>query len=344
MRLIPRAFIAASALSILAACSSMSDSVPKHERPLSEAMRDLMREKGMTERSPIFVRTFKKESELEVWKARRDGTYALLKTYPVCRWSGQLGPKLREGDRQTPEGFYMVTSRQMNPRSSYYLSYDVGYPNAYDRALGRTGGDVMVHGACTSRGCFAMTDEQAAELYALAREAFDGGMTAFAVHSFPFRMTAANLAKHRADENIAFWKNLKEGNDHFEVSKRPPRVAACGGRYVFNATRSDGGTEIDADAACPALTPDLAISAKVAQKQARDEVEVSRLIAQGTEAVRAIYADGSMHPSFANKITAADGQVALAFKQAGVSRPEKVKLEPTYVPVLEKEITGSIRR
>jgi murein L,D-transpeptidase YafK len=342
MRLIPRALLMASALALLSACSSMSDSVPKHERPLSEAMRDLMREKGMTERSPIFVRVFKKESELEVWKARRDGTYALLKTYPVCRWSGQLGPKKREGDRQTPEGFYMVTSSQMNPRSAYYLSYDIGYPNAYDQALGRTGGDVMVHGACTSRGCFAMTDEQAAELYALAREAFDGGMSAFPVHSFPFRMTPANLAKHRADENIAFWKNLKEGNDHFEVTKRPPQVAACGGRYVFNAKPTHESASVEADAACPDLTKDPIVTAKVAEKQARDEVEVSRLIAQGVEAVRAVYADGSMHPSFANKITSADGQMSLAFKEAGVSRPEKVKLEPTYVPI--GEVTGSVRR
>src|ERR671916_131008 len=173
--------------------------------------------------------------EIAVWKRGSDGQYAVLKTFPICRWSGQLGPKVREGDRQAPEGFYTVTPAQMNPNSSYYLSFDTGFPNAYDRAHGRTGSHLMVHGTCSSRGCFAMTDEAIAEVYAIAREAFAGGQRGFQFQAFPFRMTAEKLAKHRADPNTPFWRNLKEGSDFFEVMKEEPPVAVASGRYHFGA-------------------------------------------------------------------------------------------------------------
>ncbi|NBR12598.1 MAG: hypothetical protein EBU00_10490, partial [Alphaproteobacteria bacterium] len=130
---------------------------------------------GTDRNQPILIRAFKKESEIEIWKRTRAGTYALMKTYPVCRWSGRLGPKTREGDRQVPEGFYTVTPGQMNPNSAMWLSFNVGYPNPMERALGRTGGDIMVHGTCSSRGCYAMTNEQMDEIYAVMREAFQGG-------------------------------------------------------------------------------------------------------------------------------------------------------------------------
>ena len=134
-----------------------------------------MAEKDMDLHSPILVRLFKQEAELEVWKQDRSGHFALLKTYPICRWSGDLGPKVREGDRQAPEGFYAISPAQMNPQSAYYLSFNTGYPNAFDKALGRTGSQLMVHGDCSSRGCYAMTDEQIAEIYSLGRESFFGG-------------------------------------------------------------------------------------------------------------------------------------------------------------------------
>ena len=130
-------------------------------------------------RSPILVRLFKQEAELEVWKQDRSGRFALLKTYPICSWSGDLGPKVREGDRQAPEGFYNISPAQMNPQSAYYLSFNTGYPNAYDRSLGHTGSELMVHGYCSSRGCYAMTDEKIAEIYSLGRESFFGGQRAF---------------------------------------------------------------------------------------------------------------------------------------------------------------------
>ena len=157
----------------------------------------------------------------------RSGQFALLKTYPICRWSGDLGPKVREGDRQAPEGFYSITPAQMNPQSSYYLSFNIGYPNAFDKALGRTGSQLMVHGDCSSRGCYAMTDEQIAEIYSLGRESFFGGQRAFQVQAYPFKMTPVNMAKHRNNPNMPFWKMIKEGYDHFEVTRQEPKVEFC---------------------------------------------------------------------------------------------------------------------
>lgn len=261
-----------------------------------------MERKNMDKDAPILVRIFKEESELEVWKKDRSGRYALLKTYPICRWSGELGPKLREGDRQAPEGFYSITPAQMNPRSRYYLAFNMGYPNAYDRAWGRTGAELMIHGDCSSRGCYAMTDEQIAEIYALGREAFFGGQRAFQVQAYPFRMTPANLARHRNNPNMAFWKMLKRGNDHFEVTRLEPKVDVCEKRYVFDAYPPAGSTTpltFNPTGKCPAFEVPADVLAAVNEKQRSDEYQTAELIARGLKAspIRT-GTDGGMHPVF----------------------------------------------
>ena len=238
----------------------------------------------------------RKTLEIEIWKQATNGQYVLLKTYPVCRWSGQLGPKKREGDRQVPEGFYTVAAPQMNPNSAYWLSFNVGYPNQLERAMGRNGGDIMVHGTCSSRGCFAMTNEQVEEIYAVMREAFQGGQKQVQFQSYPFRMTAENIAKFRHDPNMPFWKNLKEGNDHFEVTKTEPAVGYCGGKYVFNAAPVNG--RLDPTAPCPALKTEDEVASAVASKEREDDAKVAEYIHRGTPAVRVQYSDGSQHPSF----------------------------------------------
>lgn len=243
---------------------------------------------GTDRNQPILIRAFKKESEIEIWKRTRAGTYALMKTYPVCRWSGRLGPKTREGDRQVPEGFYTVTPGQMNPNSAMWLSFNVGYPNPMERALGRTGGDIMVHGTCSSRGCYAMTNEQMDEIYAVMREAFQGGQKVVQFQSYPFRMTAENLAKFRNDPNMTFWKNLKEGSDRFEVTKREMAVNYCGTRYTFGANDAPGCGETITD-------PD---AAAVAAKAREDETKVASLIAGGYSAIRMSYSDGDQNMFF----------------------------------------------
>ena len=173
-----------------------------------------------------------------MWKLRDDGRYYHFKTYPICNWSGQLGPKLREGDRQSPEGFYTITREQMNPNSKYHLAFNLGYPNPFDKSNRRTGDALMVHGGCGSAGCYAMTDALMEELYALVREAFIGGQDVVHVHAFPFRMTAANMARHAKSEWRGFWRTLKEGYDYFELTRQVPTVAVCNRRYVVNVRMS----------------------------------------------------------------------------------------------------------
>ena len=290
----------------LAACQG--DFANRADAPIPPQTVALMSEKGVDPESPMLIRAYKKESELEIWKMRADGRYVHLKTFPMCRWSGQLGPKTREGDRQVPEGFYSITPAQMNPNSNYYLSFNVGYPNQLDRALGHTGGTIMVHGACSSAGCFSMTDAQIAEIYAIARTSFAGGQRAIQMQSYPFRMTPENLAKHRLDQNMAFWKQLKEGNDHFEVTQKEPRVAFCGRRYVFNAAPGDG-QNMDVNAACPTLKHNPEVALAVAEKADEDNRKVAELADSGVKPVRLVYQDGGQHPSFSSRV-------------AEVSRPE----------------------
>ncbi len=200
--------------------------------------------------APIFVRIFKQESELEVWKARDDGRFYHFKTYPICNWSGDLGPKIRQGDKQAPEGFYKVTANQMNPNSSFHVAFNLGYPNAYDKVNGRTGNFLMVHGKCRSAGCYAMTDGLVEEIYALARESFRGGQQDFEVHAYPFRMTDANMQRHRKHKWYRFWRTLKRGYDHFELHRIPPTVAVCERRYVVNV-HLPPQRRIDPQGSCP---------------------------------------------------------------------------------------------
>ena len=300
----------AGATALLVGCqhAALPTGPARSQVPIPSSTLALMASKGMSSSDPILIRAYKKEAEMEVWKRDRSGRYALLKTLPICRWSGQLGPKVRQGDRQTPEGFYAVTPAQMNPNSAYYLSFDTGFPNAYDRAHGRSGASLMVHGTCSSAGCYAMTDEGIAELYAIAREAFAGGQRAFQFQAYPFRMTAENMARYRADPNIAFWRNLKEGSDRFEATREEPQVAVANGRYVF--TVSPEG------------------EALAARKMAEDEQRVASLVGKGLQPVRTTYADGGQHPSF-------QGLRALTRNLGEVSRPETLAYAGRDVPVPE---------
>jgi murein L,D-transpeptidase YafK len=245
----------------------------KATRPLKPDVLALMESKGMRKDDPILVRAFKQEKTLEVWKRDKTGRFALLKTYPLCTTGGGPGPKIKEGDKQSPEGFYTVTPWRMNPNSQYHLSYDVGYPNAFDRAWGRTGAAIMVHGGCTpSAGCFIGTDEQIEEIYGLAREAFSGGQKSFQVQAYQFRMTAENMAKHRKNPNMAFWKNIKQGHDHFEVTRLEPKVDVCEKRYVFDAQPKDpASATFNATGACPTFEVPAEVTTKVAAKQTEDD-------------------------------------------------------------------------
>jgi murein L,D-transpeptidase YafK len=308
-RTLIRALIASAALTaggLLAGCNSDEVSLAtnaKANQPVPPKLIAAISEKNMDLNSPILIRLFKEEAELEVWKQDRSGHFALLKAYPICRWSGDLGPKVREGDRQAPEGFYSISPAQMNAQSAYYLSFNTGYPNAFDRALGRSGSELMVHGDCSSRGCYAMTDEQIAEIYALGRESFFGGQRAFQFQAYPFHMTPVNLAKHRNNPNMPFWRMIKEGNDHFEVTKQEPKVDFCEKKYVFDAAKPPDATRdpvFEASAKCPAYVIPSEIADAVRQKQQEDDAEMARLAAKGTPMARLNTGiDGGMNKIFA---------------------------------------------
>jgi murein L,D-transpeptidase YafK len=186
--------------------------------------------KGVAKGDAIFIRIFKATSELELWMRNGDA-FVLLDTYPICTWTGTLGPKLREGDKQSPEGFYSVTLRQMRLPTRWRRSFDIGFPNAFDQANKRTGSHILVHGGCTSVGCYAMTDAVQAEIHALAEAALAKGQHKFHVHVFPFRMTAETLGLHAGGPWASFWADLQLGYDAFERTRVPPRVALCEDRY-----------------------------------------------------------------------------------------------------------------
>lgn len=188
--------------------------------------------KGLKIGSEVFLRIFKEERELELWVMK--GTrFELFRKYPVVAMSGKLGPKLAEGDRQAPEGFYYVTRSAMKPDSLYHLAFNIGFPNKYDQANGRTGSFIMVHGSNQSLGCFAMSDEKIEEIYTLCDAALRGGQRFFRVHSFPFRMTPERMEQTRGNRWEGFWKELQLGYQWFEKKKLPPNVEVEDLRYRF---------------------------------------------------------------------------------------------------------------
>jgi murein L,D-transpeptidase YafK len=201
--------------------------------------------------APVFVRIFKREFELEMWM-KRDGKFQRFATYPICMWSGKLGPKLRQGDRQAPEGFYTVEQASLNPNSKYHRSFNLGFPNAFDQAHGRNGSLLMVHGDCRSIGCYAMTDGVIDEIWALLTSALNAGQKRVQVQVFPFRMTETNMSLHAANPDIGFWRQLKTGHDAFVRDYVPPIVSVCDGRYTFRPATGDSDGDAPMNVSCPA--------------------------------------------------------------------------------------------
>ncbi|HLP71048.1 MAG TPA: murein L,D-transpeptidase family protein [Rhizobium sp.] len=269
----------------LAGCNDTLDSVVdpstvknKVEYQLPSRVLDEMKAKGMERNSPIAMRIFKEEGVLEIWKAKTNNRFDKIAEYQICAWSGRLGPKVKEGDRQAPEGFYPLSPYHLNPNSKYFLAINTGYPNRYDQANGRNGTNLMIHGACSSSGCYSMTDAQILEIYAFARDAFKGGQQTVQLQAFPFRMTADNMARHQHSPHYDFWKMLKVGYDNFEVTKRPPEVGVCDRKYVFNQQIEEGKT-LSAAAACPPMTTPPALQMALASyntQYERDFAKASR--------------------------------------------------------------------
>lgn len=230
---------AESGASELAESKRSQNAEARYTAPLSYALE----QKELALGNPVFLRITKtqnkrdKQGKLEAFVENEQGEFVLFKTWDICTYSGKLGPKLKEGDGQSPEGFYFVKPSQVNPYSSYHLSFNLGYPNAYDRAHERTGNYLMVHGDCVSIGCYAMTDKGIEEIYTLMGAALKGGQPFVRVHVFPFPMTAENMKSYRGNDNMTFWKNLKTGWDWFETKKRPPNVNVAHKRYIYGEVK-----------------------------------------------------------------------------------------------------------
>ena len=223
----------------LLAFNVMSADIPSNgrsEKAIANVRLELEKQlskKSLKLGSAIFIRILKESDSLEVWMESESGRFINFKNYDICTFSGSLGPKIKEGDRQSPEGFYFVKPNNLNPWSRFHLSFNLGFPNQYDRYHGRTGSALMVHGNCVSIGCYAMTDKYIEEIYTLIHFAFESGQPFVRVHAFPFHMTDDNLTQYKNHKWHAFWKNLKEGYDAFENQGRPPNVKVDAGRYVF---------------------------------------------------------------------------------------------------------------
>jgi murein L,D-transpeptidase YafK len=239
MRLTRSQFIAACLMfaatpAALAAvpASARSEAAVTRVRPRLEA--DLTK-RGLKIGAPVFIRIFKEPAILELWlqKDANSPKFERFKTYPICKFSGTIGPKLKEGDNQAPEGIYRVDPSQMNPNSRFHLSFNLGYPNEFDRHHRRTGSALMVHGNCVSIGCFAMGDEAIEEIWTLSSAALEAGQKSFAVHIFPFPLRETKLNRHATSPWISFWRDLQPLYEAFESTSVPPEVTITSGRYTL---------------------------------------------------------------------------------------------------------------
>jgi murein L,D-transpeptidase YafK len=320
------AAIVASALTPVRCLSEDSNQLPaKATKEVPPELLSLFQQKRMAKHSPILLRIFKEEAELEVWKQDVTGHFQLVKTYPICRWSGDLGPKQHEGDRQAPEGFYTITPALMNPNSNYYLAINTGFPNSFDKANDRDGSFLMIHGDCWSSGCYAMSDEQIAEIFAMARDSL-AGRPFFQVQAYPFRLTPANLARHRTNPNMPFWVMLKEGNDHFEATHLEPKVEVCDRRYVFDAqppSNSPNPLVFDPTGNCPAFVVNPKIARLALKKQRGDDAEYAQLVKDNVP-VAPIYSglDGGVNKVFLARYPWRNIPLAMVLPPTGIELPQ----------------------
>ncbi len=316
----------------LAGCGGLlpKTSSLRAQQSLKQSTINRLAEIGSSPGQAMLIRIFKQTNEFEVWKRTTSGAFKLYKTYEICAYSGTLGPKISEGDRQSPEGFYNITPGLMNPNSNYYLSFNTGFPNKFDRAWNRTGSELMVHGDCSSRGCYSMTDESIAEIYALARESFAGGNPVVQMQIFPFRMTPQNLAMVSTNQNIDFWMDIKEGYDRFEISKTPPSWDVCNKTYVFDLNPV-GGAALDPQAACPARGNDPLLAAVTAKKAADDaqyKIEVAAIADRAAKAAAQAQAEAAAQAAAKARGNAIGGFFGGLFGGGG----DQPTYDPTLVP------------
>lgn len=185
--------------------------------------------------TPVYIQIFKEERTLELY-GKIGNEFRLLDTYRICNFSGGLGPKRREGDFKSPEGFYNVRLNQLKPDSRFYRAINVGFPNQYDRDHAYTGNYLMIHGDCKSIGCYAMTNAYMDEIFTYVNAALRNGQPQVDIAIFPFHMTDSNMQRHRYSSYASFWRELQPGYDWFARHHQPPTVNVISGSYVMNSS------------------------------------------------------------------------------------------------------------
>lgn len=180
---------------------------------------------------PVYLRIFKEESLIELYVIK-DNQYQLVDSYPICKYSGGLGPKTMESDFKSPEGFYSTSLNDLNPNSRYHLSFNIGYPNAFDKSNNYTGKYLMVHGDCRSQGCYAMGNEGIEKIYRFIEEALNNRQPQIDIHIFPFKMTESNMNRHSNSKYYPFWKQLKPAYDYFEEYQLAPIIYVSNKQYM----------------------------------------------------------------------------------------------------------------
>ncbi len=203
------------------------------------ALQKELKKAGITSNFEVYMAAYKSEGKFELWlKGVGQNQFELFKTYNFCAHSGTIGPKVLEGDGQTPEGFYKINV--FNPESSYHLSLGLNYPNKVDLARtgkdNKAGNDIYIHGNCVTIGCIPLSDEKIKEVYLIAIEARNGGQKDIPVSIFPFKLTEDNLKKHGAQfpTQVTFWKTLQVGYAYFDKYKTLPKITQEKGGYVVN--------------------------------------------------------------------------------------------------------------
>lgn len=202
-------------------------------KKIKSALSQRLNAKGMSLGNQAFIRILKIPGTLELW-IKKGEKFKLFFSYPICTYSGYPGPKMREGDWQSPEGFYQVQRNQLNPTSNYHLAFDIGYPNLYDINNNRDGSNIMIHGGCSSTGCFAMSNKWMEEIYFTVQQALLNGQKKVPVHIYPFALTKPNLERFSHSPWINFWKSIAPMYNYFETRKQIPTISVVNNKYSLN--------------------------------------------------------------------------------------------------------------
>ncbi len=239
--------------------------------------------KGLKLGSPVFIRVYKQTSEMELW-VQQGPRYVLFKTHGICRWSGVLGPKFYEGDRQSPEGLYRITTSDLIVNRRWDRAMNINYPNSFDNLNSRGGSGILIHGGCGSIGCFAIQNENVEDVFGAVRAALKGGQAYVPVLTLPFRFTALAPEKEDTLHMSEFWADLRRADLLFERDKVPPAAWICDGRYYFADRRGDRHRHAVHLPGCKPL--DHPGGAQVAKKS-RPEPEKPSVTQASTEVQRA---------------------------------------------------------